>query len=135
MEPAISVTTTEFAPELDKTVNVTELLEERHINHSIQLILTGLEDYYSPYSKFESASISFISDDGYIWISIGDVPLSKRLKDAIRKKFKVDNGELQFANWESMNIHYPEVSTFRHLHGRKPAFVGFPLPEEDTSEK
>lgn len=135
MESAVSVTVTEFDPELDKTVNVTELLEERHIKHSVKAIQMGLGDYCSPYSKFESTTTSFISSDGYIWISIGDIPLSKKLKEAICKKFRVDNGKLLFKNWEWMKDTYPEVSKFKHLHGKKPAFVGFPLPEEDSSEE
>lgn len=134
MEPAFSVTVTEFAPEISKTVNVTELLEERHITCSVKAIQVGFKDYCSPYSKFESAATSFVSDDDYLWISIGDIPLSKKLKEAVRNKFKVDNGELLFKNWDQMNSLYPEVSKFKHLHGKKPAFVGFPLPKEDNSE-
>lgn len=134
-EAVVCGTFTKFDPKLDEPVDVTSLMEERHITHAVHAIELALEDYFSVFSASVDSPSTTYRSQNHIWISIGDMPLSKKLKENISKKFKVDNGELLFRNWDTMKAVYPDVSNFKHLHGKTPAFVGFPLPEEDYFEK
>ena len=133
MESAISVTFSTFDPELAKPINVTDLLENRHITCAVQSIMTGLEDYCSGFFRLDLPATIYRSTH-HLWISIGEVPLSKKLKEALRNKFQVNNDKLIFYDWEQMVANYPDVSNTKKSHGNTPAFVGFPLPEKDTSE-
>lgn len=134
-EAVVCGTFTKFDPRLDETVNVTALMEERHITHAVNAIEIALADYFSVFSSSVDSLSTTYRSKNHIWISIGDMPLSKKLKENITKKFKVDNGKLLFKNWDAMKAAYPDVSNFKHLHGKTPSFVGFPLPEEDYSEE
>lgn len=121
---------TKLNPELDEPINVTAFFEDRHLTRATHLIVHTLNDYMAGFSTYESSGTCFLSD-GYFWISIGDITLSKHLKDSLRNKFQVGNGSLLFKSWDKMSADHPETSNLKHLHGKKPAFVGFPLPAED----
>lgn len=124
---------TKLNPQLDEPINVTDFLEYRHLIQAIHFISSALNDYMSGYSRYEASGTTFLSDD-FIWISIGDIPLSQKLKEGLCAKFKVTNGKLSFKNWNNMATDYPEITTIKHLHGKKPSFIGFPLPSESDSE-
>ena len=121
-----------FDPNSLGPVDVTSMLENRHFEQATIAINDALKAYCSGFSSISSPFTSCCFE-GYLWISIGELPLSKKLKESLRQLYAVDNGEVQFLNWDGMKTRYPEVSEFKNLRGKAPAFVGFPLPEEDPT--
>lgn len=115
--------------------DVTQWFEERNAALAFREIVKELQEYLSIRSNAQSPSKAFCAD-GYYWICIGDVSLSKSLKQNICEQFQASDGQhIQFKNWKQINDMYPEVSALRNLRGKAPSFVGLPLPQEEFKEE
>ena len=113
----------------NEVVDVTELLEERHIAQAFYHIDEGLKNYLSAFSK---DYFSELYSDGYFWIMIGEFPISQKVKSAIIKRYIVstDSGKLKFARWNTLRSKFPNAG-YPKVKGENPVFVGFPLPQEE----
>lgn len=119
---------TNFSPETKEIVDVTQIFEERHAQKAFSRINTGLNDYLSPYSKEYASELCL---GGYCWILLGEFPISGKLQQLVREKYKVsDDGEIKFARFETLKAQFPDVR-YPKIKGTNPAFVGFPLPKEE----
>lgn len=118
----------ELNPNANEPVKVSEILEERHRTQAFHHIDKGLSEYLCDYSHEYTSELC---SDGYLWIMLGEFPVSKNLKGSIRQRYAVDSEkELQFKRWNSLKDYFPNAG-YPKVKGSNPVFVGFPLPEEE----